>query len=208
MAVKRCGARAAMTIQAISIPDIQFTGEVSLEKLRRLNDEFKRVGRVINSIIGELNALIAADNSAVTAHVLATTTGLGDEHTVSGLTAGQVLKAGGATTALFGFLTFQEMYQVDPGSFNSVEHGDVLQYWNGFYSMRPLATSGGAPAEAAYLVSVAHAGLANARVAVGSDTIDFDLSVTGVIEANVIAGSITHTHLDRAYARDFMLMGG
>ena len=38
-------------------------------------------------------------------HVLATTTALGPEHTVSGLTAGQVLKATGATTAAFQALT-------------------------------------------------------------------------------------------------------
>jgi len=36
------------------------------------------------------------------AHVLATTSGLGADHTVSGLTAGQVLRATGATTAAFG----------------------------------------------------------------------------------------------------------
>jgi len=40
-------------------------------------------------------------NLTPAAHVLATTTGLGSEHTVSGLTAGQVLRATGATTAAF-----------------------------------------------------------------------------------------------------------
>lgn len=40
-------------------------------------------------------------NPAPGSHVLATTTGLGAEHTVSGLTTGQILQATGATTARF-----------------------------------------------------------------------------------------------------------
>lgn len=44
-----------------------------------------------------------------TVHVLATTAGLGPEHTVSGLTAGQVLRATGATTAAFQALAFADL---------------------------------------------------------------------------------------------------
>lgn len=43
------------------------------------------------------------------AHVLATTTGLGAEHTVSGLTAGQVLRASSATTAAFAALGISDV---------------------------------------------------------------------------------------------------
>ena len=42
-------------------------------------------------------------------HVLATTSGLGGDHTVSGLTTGQVLRATGATTAAFGSLLWSEI---------------------------------------------------------------------------------------------------
>lgn len=197
-----------MTIREIALPDIQFTGDVSLEKLRRLNDEFKRVGRVINSIIGELNTLINADAPGVSAHVLATDSGLGAEHTVSGLSSGQVLKAIGTDAALFGYLTFQEMYQTDPASFVGVEHGDVLQFWDGYYSMRPLASLSGSPSDAVYLVAIGNTSLPNARVIANSETIAFDVSVSNVVSADVIDSSITAEKLDRAYARDFMVMGG
>lgn len=44
---------------------------------------------------------IEIEGSTANPHTLATTTGLGGEHTVSGLTAGQFLRATGATTAAF-----------------------------------------------------------------------------------------------------------
>lgn len=46
-------------------------------------------------------------------HVVATTTGLGPAHTVSGLTPGQVLKATGTQQAAFGFLLYSELGDVD-----------------------------------------------------------------------------------------------
>ncbi len=47
-------------------------------------------------------------------HVLATTTGLGAQHSVTGLSAGQVLRASGASTAQFQRLTAAD---IDPGTF-------------------------------------------------------------------------------------------
>lgn len=57
------------------------------------------------------------------AHVLASTTGLGADHTVSGLTAGQVLRATGATTAAFQSLSASDIPSLDAskittGTFN------------------------------------------------------------------------------------------
>jgi hypothetical protein len=47
-------------------------------------------------------------------HVLATTSALGADHTVSGLTTGQVLKATGATTAAFGQLQHSQLGGITP----------------------------------------------------------------------------------------------
>lgn len=55
-------------------------------------------------------------------HILASTGGLGGDHTVSGLTAGQVLVATGATTAVFGQLQHSQL-----GSLTSDDH---TQYFN------------------------------------------------------------------------------
>jgi hypothetical protein len=49
-----------------------------------------------------------------TAHVFATTAGLGSQHTTTGLTAGQVVRATGATTAAFMRVSAPD---VDPGAF-------------------------------------------------------------------------------------------
>ena len=57
----------------------------------------------------------------LTTHVLATTAGLSTYHTVSGLTAGQVLKATGAATAAFG-----QLQHADLGGVTADQHHDKL----------------------------------------------------------------------------------
>ncbi|MBK8188816.1 MAG: hypothetical protein IPK79_00015 [Vampirovibrionales bacterium] len=58
---------------------------------------------------------ITANDHHNQSHVLATASGLGADHTVSGLTAGQVLRAGGATTAAFGVLDHSELSGLTTG---------------------------------------------------------------------------------------------
>ena len=55
-------------------------------------------------------------------HVLATTAGLGADHTVSGLTAGQVLRASGATTAAFAVLQHDDLGGVGADDHHSQSH--------------------------------------------------------------------------------------
>jgi len=52
---------------------------------------------------------ITSDQHHAQAHVLATTAGLGTDHSTSGLTAGQVLRATGATAAAFQSLNFSDL---------------------------------------------------------------------------------------------------
>jgi hypothetical protein len=65
---------------------------------------------VAASGVSSATEVVRADDSRLsnartpTSHVLATTSALGAEHSVSGLTAGQVLRASGATTAAFATL--------------------------------------------------------------------------------------------------------
>lgn len=66
------------------------------------------VGGLINGI--DLVAHVAnVDAHHNKSHVLATTAGLGTDHTVSGLTTGYVLRASSATTAAFAQLAFTDM---------------------------------------------------------------------------------------------------
>ena len=55
-------------------------------------------------------------------HVLATTAGLGSQHTVSGLTSGMVLRATGATTAAFGVLQHSQLGGVTADQHHSQVH--------------------------------------------------------------------------------------
>lgn len=57
------------------------------------------------------------------AHLLADTSALGTFHTVSGLTAGQVLKATGATTALFGQLLHSQVGGIGANDHHAQAHG-------------------------------------------------------------------------------------
>jgi hypothetical protein len=59
---------------------------------------------------------LTAGAGGMSAHVLADTTGLGTYHTTSGLTAGQVLRATGATTAAFQSLVAGDIPTLDHGS--------------------------------------------------------------------------------------------
>lgn len=196
-----------MPIRKITFPDLQFTGSMTPEKLRRLNDELRAIATALNQTIDAINGLMSADSSAVASHVLATTSALGPEHTVSGLESGMVLKASAENQAAFAKLQFAEMYRVDPNSFNAVQHGYVLQFWDGFYSMRSIASFVGAPQSAQYVLGVAHASLPNARTPGDSATVAFDISTGNVIYANVVDRSIGYSKLQRPYSRHFMLMG-
>ncbi len=64
-------------------------------------------------------ATVTPDQHHAQVHVLASTTGLGADHTVTGLTSGQVLKATGPDTARFQALGHHEL---DPGSITADQH--------------------------------------------------------------------------------------
>lgn len=196
-----------MTSQ-LTVRDIQFSATYEPEKIRRLMENLRRVVAAVNSLVDQVNTLVEASGASISEHVLATTSGLGESHSVSGLTAGQVLKATSANSAAFGVLSFTDLAGVDTDTFDLVENGDVLQFIDGYYTMAPFTASSSMALDGYYLLSAAHASLSNGRVGQASSTISLDFSTAGQFSASVKAGSITSAHLDRVYSRDFMLMGG
>lgn len=64
-------------------------------------------------------AMVAAD---LVSHVLATNTALGGQHTISGATAGQVLRASGATTANFQALSHSDLTGVSANQHHNQSH--------------------------------------------------------------------------------------
>lgn len=134
-----------MTIRAnFRLSDVQFSGNTETDaKLRRLVEDFRNVESLLRAIIDEINnAGTGTGGGGTTQHVLATTSGLGMDHTTGGLTAGMVLKAFSADNAQFAHLRFGEMEQVDPETFVSVPNGYVLTMFDGYYSMKPQTVGG------------------------------------------------------------------
>lgn len=123
--------------EQLNLIDIQFSQKYEPEKAKRLVEQIKHIARTLNGLIQEVSQLSGSTPSSVTSHVLATSAGLGDHHTTSGLEIGEVLKATAPNDAAFGKLTFGEMFGVDPATFAVPEHGEVLTFWDGYYSMMP-----------------------------------------------------------------------
>lgn len=78
----------------------------------------------VNKSGSSLADLQTRDYTALTnrAHVLASASGLGSDHTVTGLTAGHVLQASGATTALFAALDHADLTNVLPDQHHARQH--------------------------------------------------------------------------------------
>lgn len=125
--------------------DLQMGKTYDALKARRLIEELTRVEQTVNAMIAQLNALQAASGSisTVAPHVLATESGLGPSHTVSGLTVGHVLKAVAAAAAEFAALSFGELAGTDSGSFVAPADGDIIQKVSGYWSAVPLTAAFG-----------------------------------------------------------------
>lgn len=65
---------------------------------------------------------ISSDQHHAQSHVLATTSGLGTDHTTSGLTVGYVLRASGATTAAFAQLSHADLASVTSDQHHAQSH--------------------------------------------------------------------------------------
>lgn len=87
-----------------------------------------KAGASLADIPGRSHALltgIGPDDHHARAHMLASTGGLGADHTVSGLSAGQVLRAVTATSAAFGFLSHTHLTDVLPDQHHARQHSII-----------------------------------------------------------------------------------
>lgn len=129
-----------MTLAAVGITTVNFQGtDANAVSLRRLAQDLQTVERALNALISLENTAVDPGNT-VPPHVLATTTGLDVDHTVSGLTAGQVLKAISATNAAFQELKFGELANSDVS--DNPDNGDFMQFIDGFWVASPAPPGG------------------------------------------------------------------
>ena len=88
-------------------------------------DRVNKIGSSLASLASRAHGHltdIGPDDHHARAHLLASTGGLTADHTVSGLTAGQVLRATGATSAAFGFLSHSNLTDVLPDQHHNRQH--------------------------------------------------------------------------------------
>lgn len=130
-----------MAIAPVNVTTVNFQGtDANSSSLRRLAQDLQIVERALNNLISLQNTASVDPSDTVPPHVLATTTGLNKDHTVSGLTAGQVLKAISATNAAFQELAFGDLAGSDISS--NPENGDFIQFVDGFWIASPAPPGG------------------------------------------------------------------
>ena len=103
--LRQSGVGAAVTVSQLAFTDLlgtasdaQIPNTITLDNLTQITTRLH----------SSLQSIGPNDHHAQS-HVLATTAGLGADHTTSGLTAGQVLRASGAATAAFAALAFSDL---------------------------------------------------------------------------------------------------
>jgi len=99
-------------------PDHTVSGLTTGQVLRATGASTAAFGSLQHSELGGVSANQHHNQS----HVLATTSALGPDHTVSGLTSGQVLRATGATTAAFGTLQHSQLGGVSANQHHNQSH--------------------------------------------------------------------------------------
>lgn len=135
---------AGTTVTRIGNLDVQFAQGSTYDpvKLQRMVQSLQSVISAVNAANVQIAAIAAEETSGVAKHVLATETGLGVDHTVSGLTAGNVLVATGLDSAEFAPLQFGQLAQTDPNSFAAAAEGDIIQFVDGYWSAQPFSPFG------------------------------------------------------------------
>lgn len=121
-----------MALAPVNITTVNFQGtDATASSLRRLAQDLQTVERALNQLISLGNTAVDP-STKVPPHVLATTSGLDVDHTVTGLTAGQVLKAISAVNAAFEKLKFSELQLSDIS--DNPSNGQILQFVDGFWT--------------------------------------------------------------------------
>lgn len=122
-----------MALAPVNITTVNFQGsDTNASSLRRLAQDLQTVERALNNLISLQNTASVDPSDTVPPHVLATTSGLDVDHTVTGLTAGQVLKAISAVNAAFEKLKFSELQLSDIS--DNPSNGQILQFVDGYWT--------------------------------------------------------------------------
>jgi hypothetical protein len=119
----------------VSNIDIQFSKDWDPVKANQLVQSLQQLSSAIRTIV---NASSAGPAAGVALHELADQSGLGPDHTVSGLSADEVLVATAADAAHFAKLTFAQLAGTDVGTFAAPTNGEIIAFLNGYWSALPL----------------------------------------------------------------------
>lgn len=193
----------------LSLVDIQFTSQYDATKMQQLVQALVTAETTINALMGNIQTLQTQinDNTTSTAkHVLATETGLGAEHTVSGLSAGDVLVATGPTSARFEKLPLQDLADMDVATFSAAQNGYVLGLTNGYFGMIDI-TEQQNPVNQTYLtMNPEEATLPNSRQLVAGTNVALDMTTPGELIVNVTEGLSGSADIDGGAANSVYLI--
>ena len=118
--------------------DLQFGRAYDQTKANQLVQNLQSLGALVQALMQQVAVLQAASGGTTVApHVLATNAGLDPDHTVSGLTAGTVLRASGANDAAFARLALED---IEGFSITALENDQILQFVNGYWENVPISS--------------------------------------------------------------------
>lgn len=170
-----------VTLRQLGPIDIQADPAYNQQKLSALIQQLQLIESSVNQLVQAVNALQSAETDTVPPHELAGTDGLGPSHTVSGLTAGQVLLAVSATVAEFAQLKLSQLADMSNSVF-APSNGDVLTWQDGYYQMKPPPT--GETSESYVTANNEVPNLPNSRQLTGGSGITLDYSRAGKLIIN------------------------
>lgn len=172
--------------------DIQFGQAYDMVKANQLVQSLQQVVSQVNAnaqAIATVQATPAA--TTVPQHELAGTGGIGNVHTVAGLTAGQVLIAESPNNVVFRAINLLDLSDMDVPSLQGVTEGDVLTYQSGYWcaaAPSPFGlTNPGASAIVAWNQDEQAYGWAQP-----DDTLSLRPGAIGVNPSNVVHGDLAN----------------
>lgn len=196
-------------LQKLALEDIQFGTNYDPVKMQQMVQALVTAGTTVNALMDQVQSLqgqINTNSGQTARHALATETGLGPEHTVSGLEAGQALVATSPTSAEFTALNLTQLGDVNADSFEDPTNGQVVGWLDGQLALQDQSTQD--LNQSIITLTPETTSLPLSRKLVAGTNVTIDASTPGQVVINATAGSGgTINDIDGGFANTVYLFG-